>query len=292
MNIHDSMLFRWVGYDIEKPECKDFPAPRRKPLTVKPKLTDHQIEQYLNYLRSAFDPERGLRVSDYKDADKFGKHDPVAQPRPCLYFTEQAAGDAEEHWRLYGRLGFGFPKGFIFHSGGRPVIYSGGAKDPLSKAISTIRKALAGQDKDGHKARRGFEMLARFIKSTSLPPMERPESGTGISKGKTGAKQAAKGTQARSKSEQYEFPEYSPIRFLREREWRLLEPESSKQPWHRDAEGHLWFAPEAGKELQLVIVPCNLVLQQVCNDPLIRKRLTGKSGFKAQLISAQVLRKS
>jgi hypothetical protein len=134
-------------------------------------------------------------------------------------------------------------------------------------------------------------MLTRFIKSTSLPPMERLESGTGISKGKVGAKPTAKGTPARSVMEQCEFPEHKPIRFLREREWRLLGQEAPAEGWHRDADGHLWFAPEAGKELQLVIVPCNLLLQQAYDDPLIRKGLTGKSGITAQLISAQVLRK-
>ncbi|MCX6892106.1 MAG: hypothetical protein NTX51_11355 [Verrucomicrobia bacterium] len=134
-------------------------------------------------------------------------------------------------------------------------------------------------------------MLARFIKSTILPKVEPPESGAAASKEKRRAKLPGKRPPAKSTMEQYEFPEHSPIQFLREREWRLLEPEPSKQPWHRDAEGHLWFAPEAGKELQLVIVPCNLLLQLAYDDPLIRKRLTGKSGITAQLISAQVLRK-
>lgn len=43
MNIHDSMLFRWIGYDLEKPNFKDEPAPRRPKLTLKPSLTDEQV---------------------------------------------------------------------------------------------------------------------------------------------------------------------------------------------------------------------------------------------------------
>lgn len=112
-----------------------------------------------------------------------------------------------------------------------------------------------------------------------------------LGKGKAAAKAAAKGVMAKTMLEQCEFPEHKPIRFLREREWRLIEPEAHTKRWHRDAEGHLWFAPEAGRELELIILPCNLLLQQVCNDPFIQKRLTGPTGIMAQPLSVQALRK-
>ena len=291
MNVHDSMLFRWAGYDIEEPRQKHLPVPRRKVLTASPKLTDQQIGQYLNYLRDALNPERGLRVSDYNPDDQVGKHKPLAEPRPCLFFTEQAAGDAEGHWRHYGRLGFGFAKGFIFGLGGRPVIYSGGSKDPVLKSVNSIRNILAGQYEEGHRIRRDFETLVRFIKLTSMPKREPQEPGPAVPKGKAAAKAAAKGVMAKTMLEQCEFPEHKPIRFLREREWRLIEPEAHTKRWHRDAEGHLWFAPEAGRELELIILPCNLLLQQVCNDPFIQKRLTGPTGIMAQPLSVQALRK-
>jgi hypothetical protein len=293
MNIHDSMLFRWMGYDIEKPELARQPAPRREKLTVKPKLTDKQVEDYLGRLRDALNPKIGLKVSAYSDADAVGKISPIINPKPCLFFTEQAAGDPEEHWRLYGRLGFGFSKRFIFNCGGRPVIYAGGSKDPVLSAIGVLRKALLKSK--SQKVRQELETLARFIKCTAL---SREQAGKDEqAKDKTGEKAKAGAKEAKAKpviNEQVsmnEFPEAQPIRFLREREWRLLHRESDTQHWRVSAHGSTWFIPEAGQELQLIIVPCNLILHEAYEDKDIRKNLTGRSGITAQLISAQALRK-
>ena len=290
------MLFRWMGYDIEKPDLKDQPAPRREKLTVKPKLTDDQVTLYLNRLRDALNPKIGLKVSAYSDADAVGKIPPIIEhPKPCLFFTEQAAGDPEEHWRLYGRLGFGFSKRFIFKCGGRPVIYTGGSKDPVLTSIGYLRQTLSKRFKDGHKIRAEFETLARFIKCTTLTREKEDQ-----------AKQKQAGPEAKSKAAQkkakvtpeaselinpLEFPEAQPIRFLREREWRLLHRKSDAQLWRMAADGSTWFTPEAGKELQLIIVPCNLILHEAYEDKKIREKLTGRSGITAQLISAQALRK-
>jgi hypothetical protein len=293
MTIHDSMLFRWMGYDIEKPELARQPAPRREKLTVKPKLTDDQVQVYLNRLRDALNPKIGLKVSAYSPADAVGKISPIINPKPCLFFTEQAAGDPEEHWRLYGRLGFGFSKRFIFNCGGRPVIYAGGSKDPVLSAIGVLRKALLKSK--SQKARQELETLARFIKCTALSreqagKAEQEKDKTG-EKAKTGAKEAKAKPVIYDQISMNEFPEAQPIRFLREREWRLLHRESDTQRWRVAANGSTWFIPEAGKELQLIIVPCNLILHEAYEDDKIRKNLTGRSGITAQLISAQALRK-
>ena len=90
MTIHDSMLFRWIGYDIENPALAKLPAPRREKLKVKPKLTDDQVAVYLNRLRDALNPKIGLKVSAYSDADAVGKILPIINPKPCLFFTEHA----------------------------------------------------------------------------------------------------------------------------------------------------------------------------------------------------------
>jgi hypothetical protein len=298
MNIHDSMLFRWTGYDIEKPELKAKPAPRRKELTVKPELTDAHVKDYLDRLRDALNPKIGLKVSAYSDVDAVGKIRPIIKhPKPCLFFTEQAAGDLEEHWRLYGRLGFGFSKRFIFDCGGRPVIYAGGGKDPVLASIGYIRKTLSESKefKDGHKIRQEFETLARFIKWTT-PPLkkedqaEKKETEPEI-KSNTAQKKIKLAQKASELIQPLEFPVAQTICYLREREWRLLQRDSDKQRWRVDADGGTWFKPEAGKELQLIIVPCNLILHQAYEDKDIRKNLRGSSGITAQLISAQALRK-
>lgn len=294
MTIHDSMLFRWMGYDIEKPELKDQPAPRREKLTVKPKLTDDHVKVYLNRLRDALNPKIGLKVSAYSVADAVGKISPIIEnPKPCLFFTEQAAGDPEEHWRLYGRLGFGFSKRFIFNCGGRPVIYAGGGKDPVLSAISVLRKALLKSK--SQKVRQELETLARFIKCTALSREQAGKAGRGKTKPAEKTKAEAKEAKPKPVVNELisinEFPEAQPIRFLREREWRLLKREKDTQYWHGDSDEDTWFTPEAGKELQLIIVPCNLLLQRAYEDPEIRNNLTGRSRITAQLISAQALRK-
>jgi hypothetical protein len=297
MTIHDSMLFRWMGYDIDKPELKDQPAPRRKELTVKPSLTESQVGDYLNRLRDALNPKIGLKVSAYSDADAVGNHSYIAKPKPCLFFTEQAAGDPEEHWRLYGRLGFGFSKRFIFDCGGRPVIYAGGGKDPVLASIGYIRKTLSKSKefKDGHKIRQEFETLARFIKCTTMSRENvgeaKPKPAEPVAKIKADRKEIKTARVINKLINLREFPDAQTIRFLREREWRLLQRDKDTQRWRLDANGSTWFTPEAGKELQLIIVPCNLILHQAYEDKDIRKNLRGSSGITAQLISAQALRK-
>ncbi len=293
MTIHDSMLFRWMGYDIEKPELAKLPAPRREKLTVKPKLTDDQVKVYLNRLRDALNPKIGLKVSPYSEADAVGKIPPIINPKPCLFFTEQAAGDPEEHWRMYGRLGFGFSKRFIFNSGGRPVIYAGGGKDPVLSAIGILRKALLKSE--NKKVRQELETLARFIKCTALSRQQADEAeqekSEPAAKTKAGAKEAKPKPAVNEKISMKEFREDQPIRFLREREWRLLHREKDTHLWRRVSENDVWFTPEAGRELQLIIVPCNLILHAAYEDKDIRKNLRGRSGITAQLISAQALRK-
>jgi len=295
MNIHDSMLFRWMGYDIEKPELAKLPAPRREKLTVKPKLTDKQVEDYLGRLRDALNPKIGLKVSAYSAADAVGKIPPIINPKPCLFFTEQAAGDPEEHWRLYGRLGFGFSKRFIFNCGGRPVIYAGGSKDPVLTSIGYLRQTISKKFKDGHKIRVEFETLARFIKCTALTREQvdkvEKEKAKPDAKTKAGEKAAKPKQVVNEQISMNEFPDAQPIRFLREREWRLLHRNRDTQLWRVAGDGSTWFTPEAGKELQLIIVPCNLILHEAYEDKKIRKNLTGNSGITAQLISAQALRK-
>ena len=295
MTIHDSMLFRWMGYDIEKPELARQPAPLRKKLTVKPKLTDDQVKVYLNRLRDALNPKIGLKVSAYSEADAVGKIPPIINPKPCLFFTEQAAGDPEEHWRLYGRLGFGFSKRFVFNCGGRPVIYAGGSKDPVLTSIGYLRQTLSKKFKDRHKIRAEFETLARFIKCTTLTRetevLAKQKQAEPEAKSKTAQKKTKVGSETSELINPLEFPEAQPIRFLREREWRLLHRDSDKQRWRVAADGSTWFIPEAGKELQLIIVPCNLILHEAYEDKKIREKLTVRSGITAQLISAQALRK-
>lgn len=289
MNIHDSMLFRWMGYDIEKPDLAKLPAPRRKLLTIKPNLTDNQVTVYLNRLRDALNPKVGLRVSAYSDADAVGKVTPIFNPKPCLFFTEQAAGDPEEHWRLYGRLGFGFSKRFVFNCGGRPVIYAGGGKDPVLSAISYLRKVLLKSKNS--KVQQEIETLARFVKCTALSRAQSTEPKPKESKPAEKTKQAKLKQPVNRQISINEFPETKPIHFLREREWRLLHHEKDSQRWRVDEKGVTWFVPEAGRELQLIIVPCNLILHAAYEDKKIRAKLTGESGITAQLISAQALQK-
>ena len=289
MNINDSMLFRWVGYDIEYPDDANKPAPHRKPLSVEPKLTKKQGDTYFDYLDDALNPKRGLRVASYSEFDKVGGAEPSTDPKPCLFFTEQAAGTSERHWRLYGRLGFGFAKRFIFRLGGRPLIYTGGRNDPVVSAVTFLRKNAAGlYDKKGELAKQHLELLARFIKCTRLPRLETGKSKIGTGKIKPVFAPPCKLDILPNDN----FPDYNSIRFLSEREWRLPVNENDSIHWHKDTKSgnpEWWFRAELGMELQLIILPSNYFLTRALE--LVRKRVGGKMAKPIQLISAQVLQK-
>lgn len=289
MEISDSMVFRWVGYGIERPRSRHLPANKRKPLEDKANLTDTQIGQYLKYLQDALDPKKGLKVGPYSANDSVGSAKPSPTPFPCLFFTEQAAGTSEQHWNLYGRLGFGFSKRFIYHCGGRPVIYTpGDAKDPIVQAVEYFRQLqLKMQEKGWEDFGRHLEFLARFIKCSMLPIAQKEKAPP--------AKAPAKRT-AKSEFQQCDYPRHYPIQFLSEREWRLLVVEGGgSKRFHRiegtGTDAGWWFRPKLGHELQVIILPSNYFLKIAMNCDLIRKQLSGNSKQPVQLISAQALQK-
>lgn len=285
MKLHENMLFRWVGYDVEMgEEHANRTAPKRPLLPIKAELTDKQRECYLDRLRDAFIPEKGLRVSGYNAQDKVGSVNPAAEPMPCLFFTEQAAGDAEGHWRRYGRMGFGFSKRAIFNQGGSPVIYTGGKDSNLEKSIDMLRRHFRETQMDSRMAD-ALEVFARYVKVTRMPDREPPRKQFS-SKQEGEAKPAA-----RRKPDPMAYPVEQNIRYLAEREWRLLANLSQKSRWKRCANGWLWFRPELGKELQLVILPDNRTLAMAIDCDVIRKNLVLPHRPPIQLITADALKK-
>lgn len=285
MNLHENMLFRWVGYDVEMGDEKaSLPAPKRPLIGIKAELSDVQRQRYLDRLRDVFDPSKGLRVSQYHCQDRVGTHQVVVEPRHCLFFTEQAAGDAEDHWRRYGRMGFGFSKRAIFNHGGSPVIYTGGRDSILEKAIDTLRQHLVESKAEAAVAD-AFEIFARFVKVTRMPPGNESDART---------KPRENGTNKRAprhKPDPMAFPTEQRIRFLAEREWRLLANVSRKRQWKRCPDGWLWFRPELGRELQLVILPDNRTLSMAIDCPKIRQALIAKNRPPVQLITADAMKK-
>lgn len=285
MNISDTMLFRWVGYGIEKPKFKKHPANKRPPLTEIPDLTSEECDDYFSYLCDALNPGKGLKVGAVSDADRVGWLLPVVEPPPCLFFTEQAAGNSDQHWGLYGRLGFGFSKRFIFECGGRPVIYTRGlSKDPVVAAVESLRR-LAREAKPERRSSFGahVELLARFIKCT-LPPRQPKSKPSPAGRVKT----------TKAETQQPDYPRHRPIRFLSEREWRLPVNPKSERFGEIKEEGEdagWWFRPKLGLELQLIILPNNYFLHKAMNCENIRKRLSETSKQPVQLISAQALQK-
>ena len=285
MKLNDSMLFRWMGYRIERPHDADKLAPKKKPLTLRARLSDDQREQYLDILRDAMDPNRGLMVSEYSEVDQVGLEGPFLAPRPCLFFTEQAATSSDEHWRLYGRLGMGFSKRAIFKNGGCPVIYTSGRNDPVEKAVSAMRRHFMIVDTTHHKAIESLELIARLIKSTHLPPNRK-----GSKRGKSINHEGEAGrSHARKIANPMAFPQEKSIPFLAEREWRLLPPAKMMGAWNRDSNQQTWYRPKLGTELQLVVLPDNETLAHAIDCPKIRKNLISKNRPPVQLITAEVL---
>lgn len=285
MKLNDSMLFRWMGYRIERPHDADKLAPKKKPLTLRARLSDDQREQYLDILRDAMDPNRGLMVSEYSEVDQVGLEGPFLAPRPCLFFTEQAATSSDEHWRLYGRLGMGFSKRAIFKNGGCPVIYTSGRNDQVEKAVRAMRRHFVSVDAKHHKAIEALELIARLIKSTHLPPKKK---GSKIGQ-PTNPEGESGRSHARKIANPMAYPLEKSIPFLAEREWRLLSPAKMMGAWKRDSNQQTWYRPKLGTELQLVVLPDNETLAHALDCPKIRKNLISKNRPPVQLITSEVL---
>ena len=288
MNISDSMLFRWVGYGIERPQSKHLPAPKRSELDIKADLSNGEFQEYIKYLKAAFDPDKGLAVCGYSKNDAVGNVPPKPVPKPCLFFTEQAAGTSENHWSRYGRLGFGFSKRFIYRCGGRPVIYTTGKNDdPVADAVDSLRKIKNQIPGSANQVEMGrhLEVLARYIKCTKIPGPKKEEP-----------KRQKRNRTIPSEYQWCDFPNHNPIQFLGEREWRLLVDESEKRFVRAEKNNHeieWWFRPEIGRELQVIVVPNNYFIKVAMECESIRTRLLGKGKHDKpiQLISAQALQK-
>lgn len=284
MNLHETMLFRWMGYWIEDEESAALLANQRPLLPKRSPLDDAQREKYLSLLRRALDPDLGMDVSEYSELDRVGKASPITKPLPCLFFTEQAAVSSSEHWRKYGRMGLGFSKRAVFRRGGRPVIYTGGPNDPVQKAVATLRKHFEFQDgAKGRRERDALEYLVRLMKCTHQP------RGTASPKEpqKKSARKPSRGPAEPPRPMQ--FPKEKRIDFLHEREWRLIMPAKLNAPWHRDEQDRVRFRPGIGTELQLVILPDNETLKMAIDCDEIRPRLIQPNRPPLQLITSELL---
>lgn len=285
MEIHSTMAFRWTGYGIEMGDAEARkPAPKRALIDPRKPLDDSMRSKYLGILSDAFDPEKGLLASPFSPDDRVGKREHRSDPLPCLFFTEQAAGDAVLHWRRYGRLGFGISKRVIFNHGGMPVIYTGSRKHRLEQSIDALRRYFEKQGSqapaDCHSA---IEYLARMVKPTRMPTSSETQS-------RPRNKPTGAPKRQASSSDPVSYPAEQRIRFLDEREWRLLHDRSSKA-WRTDASGRLWFRPQLGKELQLIILPDNQTLHLAIECDAIRSRLVAPDRPPVQLLTAEALQK-
>ncbi len=289
MTLNETMLFRWVGYEIELEKLKGLAAPSWKKLPLVPELDPDKRRRYLGLLRDALDPSKGLRVSGYDAIDQVGRVKPLVNPQPCLFLTEQAASGSADHWRLYGRMGFGFSKRAIFREGGRPVIYSGGKRDALQHAVEILRKHL--NSNGSLTVNQALELLVRFIKSTTIPKLT-PSDAEAAEKPKAGKIRPIQGQVPSLKdAKPLAFPSEKKIAFLQEREWRLPKPLKPARAWHQDGEGYCWFRPQIGHDLQMVVLPDNETLHMAIACDFIRARLLASNRPPLQLITAELLRK-
>ena len=162
-------------------------------------------------------------------------------------------------------------KKFVFEQGGRPVIYTKSTvkkPDPIIAALNTLRKALRDATPDSRIA---LETWARFLKNTEIVAKEN-------TKGRSySTKEKAAMNRTQAKKQAASFPKHNPIPFLGEREWRMLQPNTRNERWFENNQT-LWFRPELGKELQIIIVPNNHLLGVAYKSLDICKCLRGKSG--------------
>jgi hypothetical protein len=207
-------------------------------------------------------------------------------------------GDSNDHISQFGRMGFGFTKQFILEQGGSPVQYCLGTKDcDRVNDLAVVRRYLqTGKNKGvlDSATWQAFQRLAHFykrtrevIKSRKAPSKPSRPKEPKIYRPKPSHEDTL-ATIAR-----YNFQRAMP--HLEETEWRLVFDEGHDL-WHKNNGGDspktAWFHVEAGKDLQMLIVPDNRCYQLVHEYSCFTDRLFKIPKKPVQVISLEILERA
>ena len=138
--VHSDFLVHWTGRDIDATH-----HPQWYTTDHRSKTSAVVDDLYLKRLRDVL--RFGLWMTeDSRDAQTIGYQEyRVPQEARCC-FTELRLSESRRHAALYGRLGIGVKRPFVFQRGGRPLIYFGfGANSHSDRFVQACFRDL--QDK-------------------------------------------------------------------------------------------------------------------------------------------------
>ena len=109
-SIHSDLLVHWTGRDIDAEHRPPWQEPTQIPAAVE--------DAYILRLRDILNV--GLWMTKQNAWRLSGIDAPAAD---CLCFTELKLSQSRTHAANYGHLGIAVKRPFLFHRGGRPVVY-------------------------------------------------------------------------------------------------------------------------------------------------------------------------
>jgi hypothetical protein len=118
--VHSDFLIHWTGDDIDHKHHPNWDGNAQyRSLT-----DDHVTQLYLDRLRNIV--AYGLWMTEEGESIfKIGGEEIHCPSIPKCCFTELKLSESRRHARLYGRLGIGVKRKFLFSRHGRPVAYYG-----------------------------------------------------------------------------------------------------------------------------------------------------------------------
>ncbi len=240
--IHREQLFHWIGRHVDVRNKKKI-------------LSDELAGEVVTMIGDSL--VNGLWVKTPRLPETFtsnGKTFPLDLPIAC--FTEWSLGDSLPHTMEYGRVGFGFPKRWVFERGGQSVTYfRHNEKGPFLKSVFKLLArhgqflADTGWKPDpASETYADLRYLLHFAKMIRLKPQkdtkpakETKKKAPAMEGEKT--KKAFAPSQARQDLQAYHRRFGNPLQFVEEREWRIVHSSSGQYllcPLHRAPLGWLW----------------------------------------------------
>lgn len=116
--VHSDFLIHWTGKDIDEEHDPNWDdrSHRSKTSAVVADLYLRRLRDILTY---------GLWMTDGQRSMRVGSKEIEIPATPQCCFTELKLSELRRHARLYGRLGIGVKRPFLFKRFGRPLAYFG-----------------------------------------------------------------------------------------------------------------------------------------------------------------------
>lgn len=286
--LHYKLLYRWVGRSVETAglPAGDKKSEKLNPFTLKP-LTVAQRNWYFERIRDALHPQKGL-LATLPTETLGGKGDSqMSIELPCICLTQISLTNAETHCRRYGRLGFGFTKRAILKLRGRPVAYLRGGKTDLNVQRLLRLRAWLQKDPAARRPLQDFEYLRHFYKRIEYAVPEPAAKKTSEPQPKRARRSAPPVDPLLQKA----YAKPKALDYAEEQEWRLVIPKPERHPAHPDIAGARWVPVKPGEQLQVLVVPDNVLYQRVLADRDLMHFIAPENRKPIQVISWESIRR-